>query len=366
MSLDNRLRDELRTEAARLAPGLGDVTSAIRRGRRRRVAQKTAIGIVLAIAIAGPFALLQRQGTQPLPVASEPPPTIDASSTPTSIVPDPAPSSELPGMVVSGPEGIVVLADGEVVERLDVGPIMLAVEDLEGGHIIQIGVSASSITRLSSGASEIAELIVPQPDETLRLHETAMVEGSPTVVYTVRAGEAEPVDAGEELLLFNLDTGEQLVVGPVGGYESGPMRVSYAAEYFLLSMTAEGVTWFEFMDKSGNQVAVPGNPRPEEAAQSDFPVWVGHGDLSPDGHTMAFLRGSPRSEEPFHLVAVDLATGDEITAVPLDGARHDNVTRIEWDGQVAVVSFSDRTAVVVSTDGTVTSLEISGTVVLRP
>lgn len=123
---------------------------------------------------------------------------------------------------------------------------------------------------------------------------------------------------------------------------------------------------FDRLQLSPLELVVPEAKRPEAAAQDDCLVWVGHGDQAPDGRTMAFLRGSLRSEAPFQLVVADLDTGGEIAVVPLAGARYDTVTRIEWDGRVAVVSFTDRSPVLVSTDGTVTSLDISGTVVMAP
>lgn len=363
MSLDDRLREELRGEGSRLAPGLGDVAEVMRRGRRRRALQRTAAGVVVALTMAGPLALLQSRGSQPGPVVTEPSPTTTTtSSTSTTASTAPDPDAGVPGVIVSGPEGIAILSDGEAIDRVDVGPIMLATGDHEGGYVVQVGVSASSIMRLPAGASQMTELIAPQPGETLTLHETALIEGSPTVVYTVRATGVDPVDSRDELHLFSLDTGEDRVVG----YESGTVRVSYADGTFLLSMTSEGVTWFQFMDTEGRRIDMARNPRTEEAARSDFLVWTGQGDQAPDGQTMAFLRGSPRSEAPFDVVVVDLGTGETISGVPLDRARHDNVTRIEWDGQVAVVSFTDGPPVVVATDGTVTDLGTEGTAVLTP
>lgn len=363
MSLEDRVRDEFQAEGARLIPGSADVASVMRRGTRRRVAERAVVGVVVLAAMAGPLTLLQDPGPGPSPIASNP--TTVSTSPPTETL-GPPEARQLPGLVAAGPAGIVRLRDGEVTERLEVGPIMLALDDLDGGYIIQVGVSASSILRLPSGAAEMTELIAPQANEILRLYETAIIDGSPAVAYTVRTTDTDPEATREELRVYFLDTGDTRVIAQVGDYESGPSRVSYAGVRFLFSMHAEGTTWFEFVAPDGSGIDLPASPRPKAAAQDDFLVWVGHGGQAPDGKSMAFLRGSPRSEAPFDLVAVDLDTGTEIAVVRLEGARHDNVTRLDWDGQVAVVSFTDRPALVVSADGTVTSLDISGTIAMTP
>ncbi|MGH9053703.1 MAG: hypothetical protein ACRDWX_11930, partial [Acidimicrobiia bacterium] len=241
------------------------------------------------------------------------------------------------------------------------GPVMLAVDDLLGGFVFQVGTSASSIMRLSAGSAEATELIPQEPDEALELHEVAMIGGSPQVVYTRRSGLPGTEQAREELHLYDLTTGADEVVGTVGGSPSGPTRVSYGAGRFLLSMNAEGVTWFEFLADDGSPVEVPGNPRTEEQGQQDFLVFVGHGVQSPDGSAMAYLRGHPRSEAPFELVMVDLVAGQELIVTPVEGAHETTVTRLEWDGEMAVVSFTDRSPVVLANGDALSLSEVTGT-----
>lgn len=81
MSIQDRVRDELQAEGARLIPGNGNVASVMRGRRRRRLIERTAVGLAVLAAVAAPFVLHQDRGTGPHPIASPcpsdgpPPPT---------------------------------------------------------------------------------------------------------------------------------------------------------------------------------------------------------------------------------------------------------------------------------------------------
>ncbi|MEX1272176.1 MAG: hypothetical protein WEB55_06975, partial [Acidimicrobiia bacterium] len=163
--------------------------------------------------------------------------------------------------------------------------------------------------------------------------------------------------------------GKDRLVAQVGGYESGVSQVTYAEGMFVVTMNAEGRTWFEAYALDGTPVPFAGNPRTEHDSAEDFLVWVGVGSLAPDGETFAFVEGSPRSEAPFRLVIVDLPTGERLReADVLDMAREDTLTRLEWDGETALVSIAGERAVAVREGSVVNRAPTVGTaeLVYRP
>lgn len=368
MSVESHLRDELASEAARVPVGSGDLDRVIRRGRHRARNQMAAAvaGSIAILAI--PMIALQWPAPDAGPVGSVtslpesgtttvdegPVTTFPATTVPAETVPADAAGSRV---VVAGPEGVAVIQDGALVEHFDLGPVMLAVDDTRGGIVFQIGVSASSILWLERDSSEPIELIAADPGIVLSLHEVVEIDGSPAVVYTSRTTGLAPEETREDLRIRDLDDGTDTLVGQTGGYESSATRISYAAGRWVTSMSAEGYTWFEEL---GGDTAGFHNPRTEDDAAENFLVWVGHAVQAPDGATMAFMRGSPRSEAPFQLVVVDLATGAELMAVPVEGSHETTLTRVDWDGETAVVSLSQQPAVVVRDGAVVEQLPAVG------
>jgi hypothetical protein len=270
-------------------------------------------------------------------------------------VPEPAPESRF----VATSDGVVVVDGDEVVDHIDLGPVMVALAAGDEGIVFQVGQSASSILWMETTESDPVEIVPAEAGITLRLHEVSDVDGTPTVVYTARrfGPELTPEEVTEDLHTYVLDSGEDTVVGRLGGYESTALRVSYAADRFVASMIAEGYTWFEIID--GDEAGFA-NPRTEADAAEDFLVYVGHGAQSPDGSSMAYMRGSPRSEAPFEFVVTDLASGEELMAVPIEGAHESVITRLEWDGNTGVISLRDTGAVVVSDGAVVGRLPVVG------
>jgi hypothetical protein len=364
MTLEDRIRDELEAEAADLVVPPGSMERVTRRAERWTVTVRVAAGLAVALAVVFVVALITSPGpTGPVAVpADEDPETTvstDAAVESTVTTLPSTPDAAGPVTAVAGPDGIVLVGGFEVVDHIDVGPVMLAIPDGRGGFVVQIGQSASSILWLAAPGSDPVEIVPADAGEVLRLQEVTEIDGSPVVVYTARRSgpDLAPEDVSEELRLLALHTREETTLGRVGGYESTVLRVSHARGRFVASKIAEGYTWFEVVAGSDDGFS---NPRTEQQAADDFLVWVGHGVQSDDGATMAFLRGSPRSEAPFTFVVVDLATGAEVMAVPVAGAHETVITRLEWDGHTGLVSLVDRPAVVIEGGAVVGTLPVTG------
>ncbi len=348
MSLETRLRRELQAEEARLAPPPGDLDRVVRRGRRKKMA--AAVGnVLLILALTGVTALLVRSVGRERPVTEEEPaPTVTTLSTTPTATTAPGPSTTpttkpvtttMPqaalssgNLIVAGQEGISVVRDGQTEVVYDLAT-RLALDDLRGGVVFQLQVSSpTTILWLPAGATQPEELAVPGGTETLQLHDVAIIEGSPTVVYTRRSGTT-PEDTTEELFVHDLATGQSRQVVRVGGWESGPSQVSYGGGRFLVSRLAEAETSFQFLSEAGEPLEVPGNPRPEP---QQSPVFAG--SLSPDGSSMAYLAQEEAGGASALLVS-DLAAGEQAASFPL--AEAPPLGRTDFDGRLAVASLQD-------------------------
>ena len=363
MSIEDRVRAELRAEANRMTVPPGSIENVQVRGltkRRHRTAAAVGVAVVSVVVAVGVGAFLRSGAPVDIPIAdrvtapTQPqpettlPPTTTLPTTSAAVAPRPANR-----IVLATQEGVVAVEDGEVIDRIDIGPVMAAFDDLADGYVVQIGMSASSILRLADPDDDLDEVVAPGVNETLTLRDVVVIDGAPTIVYTARLSGVAPEEAQENLRIRDLASGEDRLVAQVGGYESGASQVTYAAGVFVVTMNAEGYTWFEAYALDGTPVPFDGNPRTEEDSAEDFLIWVGVGSLAPDGETFAFVEGSPRSEAPFRLVIVDLPTGDRLwEADVLDMARDDTLTRLEWDGETALVSIAGERAVTVR-DGSV-------------
>ena len=373
MSIEDRVRAELRAEASGMKVPAGSLDEVQGRGAvRRRVRIAMAVGVATVSVTAAVVGASQFLGGTPeegpvadgTTVTTQPAPetTTLPSTTTVPTTSPPVTSQDSGRMVLAGQEGILVTEGDEIVERIDIGPVMLALDDQSGGYVVQIGMSASSILHLADPNGDLEEIVAPGDNETLRLHDVVTIEGSRTVVYTSRLSGVAPEEAREDLRTLDLTTGEDRLVARVGGYESGASQVTYADGTFVVTMNAEGYTWFEAYTRDGAPVPFEGNPRTESESADDFLVWVGVGSLAPDGESFAFVEGSPRSEAPFRLVVVDLPTGERLReADVLDIAREDTVARLDWDGDTAVVSITGEAAVVVRGGSVVDRLSAPGT-----
>lgn len=368
MTIEDRLRHDIQQAANSIAVPPGAPERVRARARHRRLLRTTSALVAVAAAVAAFVATAGLFGGTPRSevgvVGESPSATAPVTSTPpTTAVPTTAVPTTEPGaagswrVIVATPQGIVTVSDLVMTGRIDVGPLMIALDDSTGGYVVQIGQSASSILWMEQEGGDLQEVVPAEPGNTLRLHEVVRIDGEPTVVYTVRHSGDGPEQVTETVRLYELASGQDTEVASYGAYERSASRISYAEGRFVATFEAEGYTWFEVLTGDATGFS---NPRSAAEAAEDFLVWVGHGVQAPDGASMAYLRGSPRSEEPFSFVIVDLVTGSEVAAIPLEGVRDRNVTRLDWNGETGVVSLTDGPAVVIDGGAVFGALPVSG------
>ncbi len=378
MNLEDRVRDELVSEAGRVVPPPGQMDAVIARGRRRRALTMTAVGAAMAVSVAavGIAVASIRPGGEELGGVSST--AVATATTTTSMVTsttaEPVVTTMAPayyvGLAVASRDGIVVSRDGGEASGGDVGPIMLALSDGGGGYVFQIGTSASDILCLggndsgslcSGDATQPASIISPAAGQRLQLFQVTEVAGHTSVVYMAETGTPGQDSFAQDLHVYDMVTGVDRNVAAVGDSDAYVVHVSYAMGTYLLTMeSAEGLTWFDTVGADGSPVELSGNPQDHATADAVTTVWVGDGVIAPDGESMSFLHGLPRSEAPFQLVVVDLTSGDEISSTQISGVRDDNVSWLDWNGIVAVVSASGSPARVVLNGEVVDSPSVEG------
>lgn len=184
-----------------------------RRRRRRRVAVASAAVAALAVAVVA----VPRGDGERLQVVDDP------ESTTTSSTVDAPPGAPLPdGALVAGVAGIQ-RAGPDGFEVISEEPASLAFAFEDGTVVAQA--AASDVDVYPPPASGPVVVIegsarrqLPLLDGDARLFDATHVDGRPHALVSVRTGFG-PDDMEERLLLVDVETGEQLDLGIVGGWE---------------------------------------------------------------------------------------------------------------------------------------------------
>ncbi len=320
--------DKIRTAFRRLDR---DVRATIRpaasleRIGRRRWGRLLLIPVAAAAVVAlvvGAGALLLR-GTEPLPPATSLPTDV-TTPTPTTLpgtvttVPNTDPDGPVvqPTAVAVGeillasPDGVAVARDGLVVPIVD-APARVAVGDRSGGILYESG---GDVYRLRAN-SAAPELLATSSE----LQDTAIVDDRPVVIFTRHRADDGADSVTGRAWYAPLDTeGEPVLIYESDGFEGSITRVSHGGGIFAVTLAAEGIEWFEFVDAAGSSVDVA-NPRPFEA-DSQEDRYTDQGVLSPDGSQLVFLQ----SDEPvldvgdgIDVVLWDVAGGQERQRFPV-------------------------------------------------
>lgn len=253
---------------------------------------------------------------------SEPSPAATTPSTPTASPSTTArPEGELAAalaradLLVASDLGVDLVTGGDA-QALTSIPARRAYADGAGGVVFQ-GLAppqddapSAAIMWLPPDGGDAVTVVPDGAADAVTLHDAAVIDGRPTAVYTERSGET-PETAEERLMLLPLPDGAATQVAVTGGWESGAPSVSYRGGLVAIQMSASAATWFRFVDVSGEPVAVPSNPLPEEeACVGECPTAMTVGDA---GDRIAWAAGAT-------ITVADLEDGERHTvALPDSG-----------------------------------------------
>ena len=269
--------------------------------------------------------------TTPTP---QPPPSPGPS--PSATATQPADGLVLAGdLLLASDEGVAVDRGGEP-RTLTAIPARRAFHDGAGGVVFQ-GVAppqpqapSPAIMWLPPDGSDAVTVVADGAAERVALHDAAIIDGTPTAVYTASTGD-QPQTAEETLRLLRLPDGPTQQVAVVGGWESGARSVSRGGELFGVYRFAEASTWFAFYGPDGEALELDVNPLPERDACVDDVSCPSFVAVSPDGDRLAWI-------EPGAVHLVDRAGGGDRT-LPLpareNGVLYDSVA---WADQTLVVN----------------------------
>ncbi len=235
-------------------------------------------------------------------------------------------------MLITNEDGVFVATLGGVSTQVlnadssAVGGIVdFAMDDTRGGIVVHphrspwYNLGTDSIVYWApEGSDALQQLLVPAPDQGLKLEDVQAEGVSVGVYYTRRFGDT-PDTAEQTLRRFDLDAKNVTEVAFVGGWESGTSPISVGGENIAYSGAGEAYFWILFSDLDGNFFESPANPIPEGEFDC-YPECFYDADLSPDGETVAFARLAPNAGGFPAIPEIelrDMATGDLLMAVTL-------------------------------------------------
>ncbi len=278
-----------------------------------------------------------------------------AAATTTSAGPAPAPTTSVPlrpplaldrplprPLLLVDEDGVWSLSPQGAFRLLVAGEVALAFDDTLGGVVFQQpwewgeSFTKTSIYRVPPG-SGAAEVVVGASDtELVELKAVEVIDGAPTVIYTVGRDLDSPTTATDVLRLRRLDTGADRGLAIVGGWEWGAGRVSHGGDLFAVESFGEAYTWLDILDPSGFPQSFPTSPLPEPTDCFDVASCPVGMVISPDGITLAFTRGVAGGEGN-ELVIWFLYSGAE-SWDQIGVAGDPQPRRLDYDGEVVLVT----------------------------
>ena len=232
---------------------------------------------------------------------------LPTTSSPTTPV-DPSVGRPAPELLVSGDSGVVIVADGVEEPVIETAvPVRLAHPDHAGGVVYQLDTpnTPAPIYRITGPGAAPSVVVAGEPFAEPWFHNVAVIEGRPTLVYTVAH---KPCDSEEscadlelrdlwagyrqELLLLDLESGAPRSLGMIGEWESIAASSSVGGGLIAHSWYDDlGLVYVVFHDLDGNRRDFEGNPcSSERVAQSQ--IECPHVNLSADGSRL-FAFGKP-------------------------------------------------------------------------
>ena len=251
----------------------------------------------------------------------------------------------------------------------------LAVGDGDGGIFIQAGNTIGWARRDAPAIRLLSGTDLYEDEVALRLQDVALVDGEINVIFVAAGGDGE--QRYEEVWRYEVSTGAPYPLYRSDAWESTIQRVSLATDTMVVTMAAEGTTYFVFLDGGGQPIDVE---VPFQAgAGTDFDAPIIQGVLSPDGTRLAYvqIQDVTTGEDGYYFADVvvwDLAGGLELQRRRIelrDGDSPARPGRMDYDGVGMVrgryLSLVDGPATLPPlrigsiADGTVTFLDIAGT-----
>jgi hypothetical protein len=306
--------------------------------------------------------------------------TASSSTVPAST----APVAHEPWFLVAATDGIWRVSVGGLVEPVAEGvDAQVAYGDGSGGSVYQERApwpNQNPIVRREAGAA-VPEVLVEARDEppetgratALDLRGMVWPDGDAKVLYTSLTFRCGPRWAGadgapanplppcdEPIHALDLVTGDDIVIGHLGGWECGAQGPVSLAGDAVVGVTAyyfdDDVQSFELGSAESCVVIDLPGPRPpagEGWVQAEEPGRFRMAALSPDGARLAFTdtsswsrKGDAQPVAPpaeaittVSFVVLELDSGQEIMRVDLtDVLGDDDVVWLDYDGEHAVVS----------------------------
>ncbi|GAA2036018.1 hypothetical protein [Pseudokineococcus marinus] len=166
-------------------------------------------------------------------------------------------------VLVAGPRGVTMLATRGTGGTVVAEAAARAFDDGRGGVVYQSATppGAGAIVWLPAADGEPVQVVPAQLADRVVLEGAAVVDGNPTVIFSVEVTGDQPADYQQSLQSVRLPDGERQRVDVVGGFESGLSAATLASTGTVSVQTyAEVTTDFRFVNLAGEAVSVPGNP----------------------------------------------------------------------------------------------------------
>ena len=176
------------------------------------------------------------------------------------------------------------------------------------------------------------------------LHDVAVIEGEPRIVFTTYVGDKKT--SGTEtwgyLYIQDPDSAHRQRVAVAFAPEFGIGRASYGGGVIVASATSDLTESFESLRADGSRVK--GRPNPTDDLEYNHPPFMSDAVLSPDGTWLAYLEGPDTSiKSPtkavgsWVVVVLSQRTGGERLRVMVAN-RDLCVSWLDFDGRWLVIS----------------------------
>lgn len=295
------------------------------------------------------------------PVTVDAPDPASPAAPPDDVGDEPEPSA-LPPVLSAGPDGVQVLADGEVTTFVD--------EAVDVAHDVGDGRVATDVgarIRVVSPDGRQLDVRVPGGEraDEVDLLDAFVSAGRPLVVVATVAFPDDEEPSGD-LLLINLESGLSTRLGDSLAPEYGVGWADHGGGLVAVTAFADLTESVSFVSESGDPVLDARSPTDD--LPYNAPPLVIAAALSPDGERLAWLEGpdfdgaSDRTVgEGWDLVVAERETLDEVARIGVAGPDQ-TLVGLDFDGRWAVVTVEDGPGLAVDVEGAgdVVTLDLRG------